>query len=263
MGTRTRVLGAALALVVSGAGALVGGQAAAAPDPSKGTVSIKAPAAGIVGEPIVFKGRLSVHRAGLKVGLQRKVGSGWKSVSQARTNATGRYQLSGTVQLGGVYQWRVVRLPWLTTSAKSRVVTVPTYAWVNVNSLITDKVGLGDVDKPLSIAGTSYPHSFSIDADSQGDPDGGYFAVDLEGHGCAAFETTLGGLDDNAAASVVGGKVLLDGEQAAGGTYSPTQSDHVLLDVRGADLVRVEGYVAKEGPEGSLGVGTPRLLCTD
>jgi hypothetical protein len=264
MGNRSRLLTAALALVLTGAGALAGPTAASAPDPSKGSVSINAPAAALVGEPIVFKGRLSLRRSGLKVGLQRRVGSGWKNISQARTKDGGRYRLAGSVSLGGDYRFRVIRLPWLTTSAKSRVVTVSAYAWNPANTLLQDGdyTGLTVRDAPLEIDGTTYPRSIGIDADSQGDPDGGFFEVDLEGLGCAVFEATLGGLDANSAASEVGGRVLVDGEQVAGGSYSPDQSEYVALDIRGADSVRVEGFVAKAGPEGSLGVGTPRLLCT-
>ena len=264
MGNRSRVLTATFALVLAGAGALAGPTAASAPDPSRGSVSIQAPAAALVGEPIVFKGRVSLRRSGLKVGLQRKVGSGWKNISRTATKAGGRYRLTGSVTLGGDYKFRVIRLPWLTTSAKSRVVTVSAYAWNPVNTLLQDgdHTGLTEIDVPLEIDGTTYPRSFGIDADSQGEPDGGFFEVDLEGRGCAVFETTLGGLDANAATSEVGGRVLVDGEQVAGDSYSPGESEYVALNVRGVDRVRVEGFVAKEGPEGSLGVGTPRLLCT-
>ena len=197
------------------------------------------------------------------MGLQRQEGSGWKNVAKTKTRSDGRYQLSGSVDLGGVYKFRVIRLPWLTNSVKSRVVTVAAYAWNNVSSMLEegDLTGLTGRDVPLQIDGTTYPNSIGIDADSLGHPDGGFFSVDLEGLGCFAFEATLGGQDDSAADSVVGGKVLLDGAQEAGGDYGPDDSEHVLLDVRGTDVLRVEGHVVNEGPYGDLGVGTPRLLC--
>ena len=72
---------------------------------------------------------------------------------------------------------------------------------------------------------------------------------------------TLGALDGNAGDSQVGARVSLDGTQVAGGTYQPGQAERLVLDVRGADRLRVEGLVVKEGPNGDLGVGTPRLLC--
>jgi hypothetical protein len=264
MGNRSRLLTATVTLALIGATVLAAPSTAAAPDPSKGTVSVNAPAAALVGDPIVFRGRLSLKRSGLKVGLQRKVGSGWKNVDQTRTTTGGRYQLSSSVDLGGVYKFRVIRLPWLTTSAKSRVVTVGAYAWNNVSSMLLQHgefTGLTVSDGPLHIDGTTYPNSIGIDADSQGDPDGGYFSVNLAGLGCAAFDATLGGQDDSDAGSVVGAKVRVDGTQVAGGNYGPDDSERVTLDVRGADVLRVEGLVVNPGPYGDLGVGTPRLLC--
>ncbi len=265
MGNRSRLLTATVTLALLGATALAGPSAAGAPDPSKGTVSVNAPAAAIVGDPIVFKGRLSLKRSGLKVGLQRKVGAGWKNVAQTRTTTGGRYQLSGSVDFGGEYKFRVIRLPWLTTSAKSRVVTVDAYAWSNVSSMLKegDFTGLTVRDGPLHIDGTTYPNSIGIDADSQGDPDGGFFEVDLEGLNCAAFDATLGGQDDSAAGSVVGAKVRLDGVEVEDveGEYGPDDSERVTLDVRGAEVLRVEGLVVNPGPYGDLGVGTPRMLC--
>jgi hypothetical protein len=263
MGTRSRLLTATVTLALLGATALVGPSTAAAPDPSKGSVSVNAPSAVLVGDPIVFKGRVRPLRAGLKVGLQRKVGTGWKNVARTRTTSGGRYRLTGSVGLGGTYQFRVIRLPWLTNSVKSRVVTIGAYAWNNVSSMLKegDFTGLTVKDAPLHIDGTTYPNSIGIDADSLGHPDGGFFSVDLEGLGCAAFDATLGGQDDSAADSVVGAKVRLDGVEKAGGSYGPDDSERVTLDVRGADVLRVEGLVVNEGPYGDLGVGTPRLLC--
>ncbi len=263
MGNRSRLLAATVALALLLAPALAGPSTALAPDPSKGSVSVTAPTAALVGDPIVFKGRVKPLRAGLKVGLQRKVGSGWKNVARARTTTGGRYQLTGSVDLGGVYKFRVIRLPWLTTSVKSRVVTVSAYAWNNVNSMLKagDFTGLTVRDGPLHIDGTTYPHSIGIDADSQGDPDGGFFAVDLEGLDCAAFDATLGGQDDSDAGSVVGATVLVDGAEVAGGSYGPDDSERVTLNVIGADRLRVEGLVVNPGPYGDLGIGTPRMLC--
>lgn len=261
MGTRSRLLAASVALTLLGAPALVGPSAAAAPDPSKGSVSIKAPAASIVGDPVRFTGVVKPLRAGLKVRLQQKLGSSWKSLGQTRTTAGGRYQLSTTQPEGGVYQYRVIRLPWLTTSKHSRTVTVSAYAWTDVNNILEPgAVNVAPLD-PARIDGVNHPNSLSIDADSQGDPNEGFFEVGLVGLRCAAFVTTFGALDLNAQDSEVGVRVKADGTVIHDDTYKHGESEQVVLDIRGADRLRVEGRIAKPGPQGDLGVGTPQLLC--
>jgi len=262
MGRRPRLLAATVTLALLGAPALVG-PSSAAPDPSKGSVSVSAPSAALVGDPIVFKGRVKPNQAGLKVGLQRRVGSGWKNVSQTRTKDGGHYRLAGSVDFGGVYKFRVIRLPWLTTSAKSRTVTVAAYVWNDVNSMLQE----GDYDSGVqfpdteSIDGVSYQTPIVIDADSQGTTEGGFFEVDLDGLNCAAFDTTAGALDGNAVNSEVGLEVNADSAVIEDDTYLLGESEHLTLDVRGVSVLRVEGQVVLPGPQGKLGLGNPRMLC--
>ena len=268
MGTRSRLLTALLALALAGALALVTPTATAkpkkTPDPSKGSVTLKAPSVALVGSPIVFTGVVKPKRARLGVQLQRKVGSGWKVVANARTKAGGRYRVAGTVDFGGIDKFRVVRTPWLTTSVHTRTATVAAYVWNDVNHM----VDVDDFDKnavtfgrDIDMAGARYRDSIVIDADSQGDSQGGWFEVDMTGLRCAALDVTAGGLDGNDPSSEVGLRVSLDGKQVAGGTYQRGQTERLVLDVRGADRLRVEGLVVKEGLNGDLGLGTPRLLC--
>jgi hypothetical protein len=261
MGTRSRLLAASVALALLGAPALVGTSAAAAPDPSKGSVSINAAPAVIVGDPVRFTGVVRPRQAGLKVRLQQRLGGSWKSLGQTRTKAGGRYQLSATQPEGGAYQYRVVRLPWLTTSTHSRTVTVMAYGWTDVNTRVAP--GAVNVEQwdPARINGVDYPNSLTIDADSQGDPDEGFFEVDLAGLRCAALDATFGAPDLNAPSSVVGARVKVDGTVIHDDTYQHGESEHLVLDVRGADRLRVEGRIVQAGPQGDLGIGNPRLLC--
>ena len=264
MGTRPRLLAATISLALLGAAALTGPSTAAAPDPSKGSVSIKvANPLVLAGDPVRFSGVVTPKRAGLKVRLQKRVGSGWRSLAQTRTTAGGRYRLSDAQEFGGTYQYRVVRLPWLTSSAKSRVVTVQAYVW----NAVSDMVQPGDWDSGVqfpdleSIDGVLYQDPIVMDADSQGTVDGGFFEVDLAGLGCAAFDTTAGAVDNNAGGSRVGIEVKADGASLKKRSFAPGESEQLILDVRGADVLRVESQVVLAGPQGKLGLGNPRMLC--
>lgn len=264
MGTRPRLLAATLTLALLGAGALTGPSTAAAPDPSKGRVSINvANPVVLTGDPVRFSGVVSTKRAGLKVRLQKKVGSGWRSLAQTRTTSGGRYRLSDVQEFGGTYQYRVVRLPWLTSSAKSRVVTVTSYIWNDVSAMLKE----GDFDSGVqfpdleSIDGVRYQSPIVMDADSQGTVDGGFFEVDLAGLNCAAFDATAGAVDNNAVGSEVGIEVKADNAVLEKDTYLLGESEHLILDVRGADVLRVESQVVRPGPQGKLGLGNPRMLC--
>lgn len=264
MGTRSRLLAASVALALLGAPALVGTSAAAAPDPSKGSVSIRvANPAVIAGDPVRFSGVVKPRRAGLKLRLQEKLGSRWRSLGTTTTRAGGRYQISTTQEFGGVYQYRVVRLPWLTNSKHSRLVTVHAYVWNDVS----DMLATGDFDSGVqfpdleSIDGVRYQRPITIDADSQGSVQGGFFQVGLTGLNCLAFDATVGALDRNAAGSRVGIEVKGDGVRLAKAGYAPGESEHLTLDVRGVSTLRVEGQVLVAGPQGRLGLGTPRMLC--
>jgi len=144
-----------------------------------------------VGSPIVFKGVVRPKRARLGVQLQRKVQGGWKAVANARTRAGGKYTVKGTVGFGGIYQFRVVRTPWLTTSVHTRTATVAAYVWNDVNHMVdTDDFDKNAVTfaRDVDMAGTRYASSIVIDADSQGDSQGGWFEVDMAG--CAAPRST-------------------------------------------------------------------------
>lgn len=265
MGIHTRLLTATLAIALLGLPASAGpATAQRGTDPSVGSISVSvAHPAVLVGQPIVFRGVVKPRRAGLPVRLQRKVGSGWKSLSTTRTTSRGRYRLASTVEFGGAYQFRVIRLPWLTNSVRSRTVRVTAYVWNDVNSMVQpgDYDGGVSFDEDADIDGTTYPNSTVIDADSLGTTEGGYFEVGLEGLNCAVLDVVVGALDGNAPNSEVGAEVSLDGEVVAEGTYNLGESERLTLDVRGASRLRVEGSVVVEGLFGRLGLGTPRLLC--
>lgn len=260
MGTRTRLLGAALTVVLVGAPALAAPASAQRVDPSKGSISISTSPVAIVGDPMTFKGTVSLKRAGIAVGLQRKVNGGWKNVAKGKTTSGGKYRLSGSVEFGGIYQFRVIRLPWLTSSAKSRTVTVDVYEWQRLDEADSFDDG-ASFDQPASIGGVGYPHSILMDADSQGVVDGGFFQVDLTDLNCAALDTQTGALDGNAANSKVGLEVKLDGSAIADKTYELGDSEHLTLDLRGGTTLRVESHVVLAGPQGKVGLGSPRLLC--
>lgn len=266
MGNRSRLLTAVLALAVLSTPALADASTArAAPDPSKGSVTVKVSATNVLaGTQVRFTGVVRPKRAGLAVRLQQRLGSGWKSLGNTKTTAGGHYSLATVPDEGGQFQYRVIRLPWLTNSAHSRTVTVRSYQWIDVNDAVLDGDYGGQVafDQPAAIDGTSYPHSITLDADSQGDPDEGYFEVAMNADArCAAFEATVGALDGNAAGSKVGSKISLDGEVASNASYNKGESEHLVLDLQGVAVLRVESKVVLVGPQGDLGIGTPRLLC--
>ena len=263
MGSRSRLLTAALAAVLAGTPALVGATATAAPDPSKGSVSVKVSATQVLaGTQVRFTGVVKPRRAGLKVRLQQRLGNGWKSLGKTKTTSGGRYSLAAVPDEGGLFKYRVIRLPWLTNSAHSRTVTVTSYQWTNVNNIIEPgSVNVSPLD-PASIDGVDYPNSLGIDADSQGHPDGGFFEVALSAEArCAAFDATVGALDGNAVGSRVGSKISVDGDVVSDASYAKGESEHLTLPLIGASRLRVEGLVVLEGPQGDLGIGTPRLLC--
>lgn len=263
MGTRSRLLVAALSVVLAGSLALIGPASANKADPSKGKVGINTSPVAIVGTPMTFKGVVRPKRAGLKIGLQRKVGNSWKNVAQGKTAAGGRYTLRGSVEFGGIYQFRVIRLPWLTNSATSRVVTVDVYEWQRLDDADSYSVDGVSFDQPAAIGGVTYPNSVWMDADSQGSTQGGFFQLDLTGLNCAALVTQAGALEggQTAANAKVGLLVKLDGTTLADKTYSLGDSEELVLDLRGGTTLRVESLVKQPGPTGKVALGSPKLLC--
>jgi hypothetical protein len=226
-------------------------------------VSIKPSATAVLaGQQVRFTGVVSLKRAGLAVRLQQRLGGAWKNLGRTRTTTGGRYSLAAVPDEGGLFKYRVIRLPWLTNSAHSRTVTVQSYQWVDVNNIIEPGAVNVTPLNPARIDGVDYPNSLSIDADSQGHPDGGFFEVSMNADArCAAFVATMGALDGNAEGSRVGSKISLDGDVASDASYLKGESEQLVLDLQGVARLRVEGLVVLEGPQGSLGVGTPRLLC--
>jgi hypothetical protein len=269
MGRRARLLTGSIVIgLIGGAlgSAAPGATAGSAPDPSVGSVSVTvANPAVLAGQPVRFRGVVKPRRAGLRVGLQERVGGGWKNIGSTRTTAEGRYRLTATPDFGGIYKYRVIRLPWLTTSARSRIVTVTSYEWASVETFVEDgdwDVNAVTFEQTASIDGVTYPNSTVIDADSLGTTEGGYFDANLVGLGCAAFDATFGAMDGNAADSEVGAKVrAVGGAVLEEDSYALGESEHLTLDVRGVNRLRVEGLVVKPGPFGRLGIGTPRVLC--
>ncbi len=266
MGTHTRLLTASVALALLVAPALASATPAETrADPSKGSVSMRvSPTAVLAGSPVTFTGVVKPKRAGLPVRLQERFGNGWKSLGNTKTTAGGRYRLTTVPDEGGIYHYRVVRLPWYTTSVHSRTVKVSSYQWIDVNNAVDEGDYGGGIswDETAAIGGTVYPHSILLDADSQGDPDGGFFEVAMNADArCVAFDATVGALDANAAGSRVGSKISLDGDVVSDASYDKGESEQLTLLLQGVSRLRVEGLVVLPGPQGDLGIGTPRLLC--
>ena len=266
MGTHRRLLVTALALALAGGGALSAPSATAETAPAaRATISISVtkPAI-IVGQQTVVRGRVSPAKATTRVMLQQKVSGGWKSLRRQGVTANGGYRFKVAPKSGGVTRYRVIRLPWRPTGTlTSRTVSVTAYRWIDVTTTLTswlDWDGVTSYGEPADIDGTTYPDSIVIDA-TQLDGQGGYVEIDLGGHRCAAFDVTLGALDDNGEGSEIFNRVRFDGGLIRQDTYGVGDSDHLTLDVRDVTLLRIEAFVVNDEPASYFGIGTPRLLC--
>jgi hypothetical protein len=257
-----------LALALAGAGAVsalpAAADAPAAPRRASITVTVTKPAV-IIGQQTVVKGRVAPARASTRVMLQQRVDGGWKSLSQQRVNANGGYRFGVAPARGGTLRYRVIRLPWRPAGTPaSRTVAVTAYRWIDVTTTVAnwaDWDGLTGFGDPATIDGATYPGSIVIDATAGGADQGGYVELDLGGHRCAAFEATLGALDDNAQASEIGSEVTYDGHPVREDSYGVGDSDHLTLDVRDVSLLRIAASVADDELEAYFGIGSPRLLC--
>lgn len=262
MGNRARLLTVTLALGLLTAGLTSESSAKTDPAPTPESISVSASRPVLlVGQQTRISGAVKPRNAYAPLGLQRKVTGGWKNVARTEPNARGRYRFTVQPRTGGVFRYRVIELPWRSDSARSATVSVTAYRWRDVNTVIDAYEGVASFADPATIDGATYPRSIVIDADSQGEFQGGYFEVDLVGRRCAAFDATVGALDGNAEGSEVGVEVRADTDLIAEDSYMLGDSERLTLDVRGADRLRVDAVVVVEGPQGELGVGTPRLLC--
>lgn len=255
----------ALALTLAGVGALTGPPAAAevsrAPAASI-SISVTTPAV-VVGQKAVVKGRVTPAKASTRVMLQQKVSGGWKNLSRQGVTANGGYRFKVAPDAGGTFRYRVIRLPWRPNGTlTSRTVSVTAYRWIDVTTTVSNWVeweGLSGFGEPADIDGVTYPDSIVIDA--AGEPGGGYIEIDLAGHRCAAFDATLGALDDNGEGSEILTEVKFDDGLIRDDTYGVGDSEHLTLDVRDVTTLRVNAFVTDDGPASFFGIGTPRLLC--
>jgi hypothetical protein len=265
MSTR-RLLLTALTLVLAGAGALAAPSATAGSSPAhRASISISVTQPEIVvGQKSVVKGHVRPAKASTRVMLQQKVSGGWKNLRRKGVTATGGYRFTVAPKTGGLTRYRVIRLPWRPTGTlSSRTVAVRAYRWIDVTTTLTswlDWDGVTSFGEPADIDGATYPDSIVIDA-TQLEGQGGYVEIDLGGHHCAAFDATIGALDDNAQGSEIISRVKLNGGLLRQDSWGVGDSDHLTLDVRDVTLLRVEAFVVDDELAAYFGIGTPRVLC--
>jgi hypothetical protein len=264
MGNRARLLTVTLVLGLLSSGGTSGASAKTDAEHPLRSISIGASKPVIlVGQQTRIGGAVTPRKIGVRLALQQKVTGGWKNLARASTNVRGKYRFTVQPPKGGVFRYRVIKLPWRTDSARSATVRLTVYEWHRIDGLVVD-TDYADFDTDSEIAGTTYPNSVELDADTGSDdpPDEpGFFVVDANKQ-CAVLDTTVGALDGNTEGTEVDVRVSGDGAALATGTYALGESDRLTLDIRGVSLLRVETFDVEEGVDRALGVGTPRVLCT-
>jgi hypothetical protein len=262
MGNRTHLRTVAFALGLLIAGLTPGSSAGTDPAPPPRAISISASKPVLlVGQQTRISGVIKPSTAYARLGLQRKVTGGWKTIARTQPNLRRKYRFTVEPSTGGVFRYRVIELPWRSHSVRSATVRVTAYRWRDVNTMISDHAN-GNFNTVATIDGTDYPQSILLDADTAtGDEDPpGYFVVNT-GRRCAVFDATLGALDSNTEGTEVDARVTGDGSVLAERSFGVGESERLTLDIRGDLLVRVETVDLEPVVERDLGVGTPRVLC--
>jgi hypothetical protein len=225
------------------------------------TLSLTSSAEPSSGDKVSFEGSAPTSLAGSVVTLQRRVGTkgDWISVGKSRVGSDGAFAVGGVSTGVGVNQWRAT-VKKGQAKHQSRVVKTTVFGWYYLSALSSVDTSDWDVDhEPTTIGGQTFNKSLRVYGEYRGDSSWIDYNVSYR---CKTFEASIG-VDDQSETGFTGSfTAYLDGAETTFGSKALGPATKVSLDTSARLRLRLEATTTSNNPEGYLGWGDARVLCS-
>lgn len=209
-------------------------------------------------DTVKVKGRVTPKAAGEKVVLQQRVGNKkkWTATGTAKIRKNGTYKLTDKPSTSGPREYRVLK-PGSKGIKKgySKSLAVEVYRWEKLAYLTPVSTNFS----PAGITiGTEY-FGASLQTSTAGTPASIEYTL---GRKCTAMRATFALTDASASGSSGAVSVSADGATLASHSLSiGTIVADEVLNLNNAFRIKIDASTSAT-PAGTVGVGTPEVLCT-